>query len=204
MVKKNDIGTEEQIKKAATKLFLERGFDGTSIRDIAEAAGSNVALLNYYFRSKQRLYDLIVKDLFDDMFRPALEIFDGPDASISEMMYRFVDVYVDYFGKHANLPFFVADELRRNPQGALEAMPVDKLGATRFVAMLGDSMKEKVGEVPYYVHLILNALSMLVIPAFLAPALKSSKQFGKDAYAEMVAARKQMIPIWINSMIEMV
>lgn len=47
--------TEEKIKQAATKVFMEKGFDGTTTRDIATEANINLALLNYYFRNKQKL-----------------------------------------------------------------------------------------------------------------------------------------------------
>ena len=57
-----DPTTEEKIKEAARKLFTQKGFAATRTRDIAEEAGINLALLNYYFRSKQKLFDLIMKD----------------------------------------------------------------------------------------------------------------------------------------------
>ena len=47
--------TEEKILEAASEVFTEKGFAGTRTRDIAEKAGINLALLNYYFRSKEKL-----------------------------------------------------------------------------------------------------------------------------------------------------
>ena len=49
-----DISTEDKIKQAALKLFTKKGYAATRTRDISEAAGINLALLNYYFRSKER------------------------------------------------------------------------------------------------------------------------------------------------------
>src|SRR5262245_23644582 len=48
--------TRERILEAAGELFAERGFEGTTVRDICQAAGANVAAVNYYFRDKERLY----------------------------------------------------------------------------------------------------------------------------------------------------
>lgn len=48
--------TRERITEAAGEIFAERGFDGTTIRDICQRAGANIAAVNYYFRDKQRLY----------------------------------------------------------------------------------------------------------------------------------------------------
>ena len=49
-----DLSTEEKIKEAAKKVFLKKGYAATRTRDIAEEAGINLALLNYYFRSKEK------------------------------------------------------------------------------------------------------------------------------------------------------
>jgi AcrR family transcriptional regulator len=48
--------TRERIVEAAGEIFAERGFDGTTVRDICQAASANVAAVNYYFGDKQRLY----------------------------------------------------------------------------------------------------------------------------------------------------
>ena len=50
-----------QIIETAETLFAERGFDGTSVRDIAEEAGVNVAMISYYFGSKEKLMEALFK-----------------------------------------------------------------------------------------------------------------------------------------------
>jgi len=60
-VKKNNTGSVKNVKgrllDSAESLFCERGFKGTSIRDIAASAGCNIASVNYYFGSKEKLYE---------------------------------------------------------------------------------------------------------------------------------------------------
>ncbi|HSH70021.1 MAG TPA: CerR family C-terminal domain-containing protein [Deferrisomatales bacterium] len=52
----NPTGTRARLLAAAERLFADRGYDGTSVRDVTEAAGANVAAVNYHFGGKERLY----------------------------------------------------------------------------------------------------------------------------------------------------
>ena len=58
---KTDDSTESKLREAARKLFTRDGYAAVKTRDIAKEAGLNLALLNYYFRSKEKLYEIIVK-----------------------------------------------------------------------------------------------------------------------------------------------
>lgn len=59
--------TRERILKAAEALFAERGFAGTSVQDIAAAADANRALLFYYFKNKQQLFDSLLEDAHQEL-----------------------------------------------------------------------------------------------------------------------------------------
>ena len=52
--------TEEKIKEAARRVFTKKGYAATRTRDIAEESGYNLALINYYFRSKEKLFDIVM------------------------------------------------------------------------------------------------------------------------------------------------
>ena len=55
-----DTSTEERTKDAARRVFLQNGYAITRVKNIATAAGLNIALLNYYFRSTENLFDLVM------------------------------------------------------------------------------------------------------------------------------------------------
>ena len=71
------IPTQERILQAATKVFAERGFKEATTRIICKEAGVNIALVNYYFRSKAELYKAVIENLFEGVAKPMLSIPDG-------------------------------------------------------------------------------------------------------------------------------
>jgi AcrR family transcriptional regulator len=93
---KPDLSTKQlQLLDSAELLFSQRGFDGTSVRDIAEAAGINTAMISYYFGSKEKLMEEIferkslnIRELVDNLIK---------DESLDPLqkMYSLVDVYVE-------------------------------------------------------------------------------------------------------------
>ncbi|GAB3890808.1 hypothetical protein GCM10028803_01980 [Larkinella knui] len=107
--------TEERIKEAAKNVFLEKGFDGTTTRDIAKAAGINSALMNYYFRSKEKLFQTIFDDMCGLMFEGMLELLNQP-ISLREKISKLMDHQFQMMMKNPNLTIFVMNELHRNPE----------------------------------------------------------------------------------------
>ena len=69
--------TEILILEAARKVFLENGFDGTSMQMIASESGINKALLHYYYRSKDRLFEAVFIEAFAHMIPNLMKIFDS-------------------------------------------------------------------------------------------------------------------------------
>jgi len=70
---------KDRLVDAAEELFCERGFKGTSIRDIAASAGCNIASVNYYFGSKEKLYEQV-------WHRHLIPMRDARIASIDKVM----------------------------------------------------------------------------------------------------------------------
>ena len=108
--------TEERIRQAATKVFLEKGFDGTTTRDIAAEAGINLALLNYYFRNKQKLFDLVFKDMFQLFFEGITTIL-SQSIPLKDKITALIDYDFSMLRQSPDLGFFVLGEMHRNPNG---------------------------------------------------------------------------------------
>nr|MBP6793720.1 helix-turn-helix transcriptional regulator [Saprospiraceae bacterium] len=60
--------TEIRIIAAAERIFLLKGLDGARMQDIADEASINKAMLHYYFRNKQQLFDIILDDKISKVF----------------------------------------------------------------------------------------------------------------------------------------
>lgn len=109
------VSTEEKIKEAAKAVFLEKGFDGTTTRDIAKAAGINSALMNYYFRSKEKLFQSIFNDLCEMMFKGMLDVVNQP-ISLRVKISKLIDHQFKMMMQNPNLSIFIMNELHRNPE----------------------------------------------------------------------------------------
>ena len=105
---------EKRILWVAERLFLEKGFNGTSTTEIAKTVGCNQALIHYYFRTKEKL--------FWDVFAPKVEQFveylDAPlDESIDfvERIRNVIDFYFGILELDERLATFIVNELIMNP-----------------------------------------------------------------------------------------
>lgn len=101
------LNTEQKIVEVATELFAQKGFEGTSTRDICKAAGVNISSISYYFGGKKELYQTIVDKIVRDIIDYAMdamgaekppENFDflNRDEKI-DLLFKFMDMMIDYF-----------------------------------------------------------------------------------------------------------
>lgn len=107
-----DTSTEEKIKEAAKNVFLSKGFEGCTSREIAKAAGMNVALVNYYFRSKGQLFEIIFKAAMEDFMLSMIQVFKT-NQTLQEKVRIFIDREYEFLAKHPELPNFIINEMNR-------------------------------------------------------------------------------------------
>lgn len=103
---KKDLSTEQKIKDAARKVFMTKGFSGCTTREIAKSVGINVALLNYYFRSKGKLFELILEAALSDFIEAMVEVF-SMDLSLEDKIRMLIDKEFEFLRKHPELPLFI-------------------------------------------------------------------------------------------------
>jgi TetR/AcrR family transcriptional regulator len=107
--------TEGQILNAAENVFQKKGMDGARMQEIADEAGINLAMLHYYYRSKQLLFEAVFSNAFS-LLAPQLNKILNDDSSIKEKVQNFTHNYITFISKHPYIPNFIIQELNRNPK----------------------------------------------------------------------------------------
>lgn len=109
-VSSNETDTPTTILQAADELFGERGYDGVSIRDVTERAGVTKALVFYYFRSKEALFQRVLERYYE-AHRAALEGSAASGLPPRERLHGVVDAYLDFIAGNLRYPRLVQREV---------------------------------------------------------------------------------------------
>ncbi len=118
-----DSSTEEKIRAAAKEVFFTKGFDGCTSREIAKAAGMNVALVNYYFRSKSQLFQLVFRAAMEDFMLGMIDVFQT-DQSLEDKIRIFIEKEYEFLSKHPEIPRFIIGEMTRFEGCSIDHMDI--------------------------------------------------------------------------------
>jgi TetR/AcrR family transcriptional regulator len=111
----SDKQTEEKIFEAATDIFVEKGMDGARMHDIASHAGINKALLHYYFRTKDQLFNAVFEMIARKIFKRFAPVFDE-NLTLEEKIKFFFKEHIAFLQANPRLPGFLLNEVNRNPE----------------------------------------------------------------------------------------
>lgn len=193
-----DLSTEEKIKDAARKVFMQKGYSATRTRDIAEEAGINLALLNYYFRSKEKLFELVMIEKMQKFFSAMAFILFDTENSLTVKVEKIVANYVDMLLENPDIPIFVLSEIRSNPAKFLSIAPVaDLIHNSHFMLQL----REKRPDINP-LHFIFNIMGMTVFPFIGGPVFKAMGALNDESFAQLMEERKKLVPLWVESILE--
>ena len=192
-----ELSTEDKILIAASKVFTEKGFSGTRTRDIAEEAGINLALLNYYFRTKEKLFEQVMKVKIVLLFGQIIPIVINEKTSLDEKIDLASVKYFEILSKNPNLPIFVLSEIQKKTSDVKSILPFEKVLNNSF---LMKQIKERKPDVNPF-HFLLNFLSMTVFPFLGKPILQSFDLMDDAEFQQFVEERKTMVPMWIKMML---
>ena len=195
----SDTSTEEKIKKAAHVVFKKKGFAATRTRDIADEAGFNLALLNYYFRSKEKLFDIVMKESIQQFLKGIAGILNNTALSLTEKVSLVAENYTDMLGANPDLPLFILSEIKANP----EKLALD-LNFKEIImrSHLFEQIQEATGKTINPIHFIINIISLTVFPFVASPLLRIIGDLKPQDFNNLVEDRKKLIPMWIETMLK--
>jgi len=111
----NDKLTEEKIFEAATDVFVDKGMDGARMQDIANHAGINKALLHYYYRTKDQLFNAVFEMIAKKIFKKFAPVFDE-NLTLEEKIRFFFKEHISFLQENPRLPGFLLNEVNRHPE----------------------------------------------------------------------------------------
>ncbi|MFD1001419.1 TetR/AcrR family transcriptional regulator [Ohtaekwangia kribbensis] len=193
-----DITTEEKIKEAARKVFLQKGYAATRTRDIAEEAGLNLALLNYYFRSKEKLFEIVMMEKVQKLFGVLAPILNDNSTSLEKKIELAATNHIGMLMENPDLPLFVMSEIRNNPErfaGKIQAVKL--IQESHFVKQL----KEKRPDINP-LHFVISLLGMVLFPFIAKPVLQEAGSLSVKGFQSMMEERKALVPIWMKALLK--
>lgn len=198
-----DPSTEEKIMAAARTVFLEKGFAATRTRDIAEAAGINHALLNYYFRSKEKLFQIIMLNTVKQFFSSLSVVFNNPETSLEKKVEEVANYYINLLTANPDIPLFIMTEMKKGAKDLMNQVDAKEIVMKSvFMKQYQQAVKEgKVQKLPP-VHFLMNLLGLTVFPFIASPMIKGLVDLSDAEFSSLMQERKKLIPIWVKTIMK--
>jgi AcrR family transcriptional regulator len=198
---KRNTSTEEKIKNAARKLFTQKGYSAVKTRDIAAEAGINLALLNYYFRNKQKLFEIIMLENLERLKEGVLLIMNEKTTMFDQKIELIVSHYIEMLIENPDLPLFVLGVMRHNPDDFIRIMNIEHdFKNSLFVKQASRILNSGKQRAINPIHYLINIMGMIVFPVAASPMIMRIGKLNRNEFIEFMQERKKLIPRWIGDM----
>lgn len=202
MARKKDENTEEQILEAAKNVFQTKGMDGARMQEIADKAGINKAMLHYYYRNKQLLFESVFTNAFA-MLAPQLNIILNDDSSIEDKVKNFTTNYISFVIKHPYLPNFIIQELNRNPDFLQKIQENSALlNISKFKERVNLEINEGILKPISGEQLFINILALNIFPFVAKPLIKAFTKADDSGFKKLMEDRKMEVSEFIINAIK--
>ena len=202
MTNTKDMNTEVNILNAAKRVFHKKGMDGARMQEIANEAGINKALLHYYYRSKQLLFEAVFKSAFL-MLAPQLNKVLNSEDSLNDKIRNFTKNYISFIIKHPYLPNFIINELNRNPE-FVQKLTSEKHFPTikKFRQQVVENVENGTIKPIKAEQLFINILALNIFPFIASPLLKGFLDINNDNYQQLMEERTTEVSNFIINAIK--
>lgn len=189
--------TEQKIFDAAHEVFLQRGLDGAKMQEIADRAGINKALLHYYYRTKEKLYETVAKAILTrnvPMIRRIIE----SELPLQEKIEKFVDQYITVISQNHYLPIFLISEMNKHPDRFFETViPKNFPKPQKFIEQVEEEVEKGTIRPIDARHLVVNLMSMCLFPFVAKPMLRMVLGISPGEWILFIEDRKRQVKEFI-------
>lgn len=194
--------TETEILNAAKEVFQQKGMAGTRMQEIADKANINKALLHYYYRNKQLLFEAVFQSAFK-LLAPQLHKILNDDSDLFEKIKNFTENYVSFVIKHPYLPNFVIQELSKNPE-FVQKLRADKNfpSIKKFKTQVNQAAIQGIIKPIEAEQLFINIMSLNIFPFIGQPLLMVLVNADKESYNKILKKRKTEVAEFIINSIK--
>jgi len=197
-----DVNTEKKILESARNIFHVKGFAGARMQEIADEAKINKAMLNYYFRSKEKLFEAVFFDAAKDFFPKVFQMVTM-EAPLFEKIEKFVYGYLTFLQNNRCIPGFILNELAQNPQRLKDFFTEHHIKPPeKFLFEIKEAVERKEIIQIEPAMLILNILSLCIFPIVAKPIIETVFNLSEEQYNQMIESRKKSVAQFIINAIK--
>lgn len=185
--------TEEKIFEAAFKVFQSKGFTGARMQEIADEAVINKAMLHYFFRSKEKLFEAVFMDAFRKLAPQLNQIFNSDD-NLFEKIKKFTESYLSFVMQYPLLPQFIIQEMNNNPVFVEKFLKEEQRpDPSKLLKQIEDEIA--LGNIKPITpkQLILDIFSMTAFPFAAQNLVKGIIDISNDEFLQLMEERKTHI-----------
>jgi AcrR family transcriptional regulator len=164
-----DQKTEEKIIQAAKIAFMKYGLYGARMQDIADQAGINKALLHYYFRNKEKLFDYVFDGALSSYFEQML-VFSDTSLPIIERINKYIDNIITFLSEYPQMSMFIIKEISVNQELFYEKVKQLKKGnGVHLLSLLQDGIASGELKMVDPIVFMMNIHSLCAYPFIASP-----------------------------------
>ena len=184
---------EQQILEAAEREFLKKGYDGARTTSIAKAAGVTHAMLHYYFRTKEQLFERFIDKKMSEVVPLLTHLFGNSDLPLVERIEKTISVHFDFVATNPDLPRFLINEILPYK----ERCDLFYSKVANFLYFFNNLQREvneaaARGEVEQFNVLLLfqSVLSLNIFPSLMANMIENLLSDNRQSIEMLLAQRK--------------
>jgi TetR/AcrR family transcriptional regulator len=185
-----DTDTEQLIKDTAKRVFFGEGRFNATTQEIADAAGVNRTLINYYFRSRDNLFQIVFNDAEMEEQKRTQMIVESK-LPLKEKIGAFLDLFFEQANRYPYLEMYIVTQMN---QGSCHKDPevIGKLLDTFYKEIEAEMQKGNVMKMKPQ-QFVINMISLTSFPVGMRPMIQQTMGFTQEEYDQILAERKEII-----------